>query len=151
MPKLTPGPRQSATSASTRAIAERARMTGQPPAAAFLGEGGVIGFGIGGEHGQLEPALPFGFPVAAGRVAPVASKDGQNVVLEMERLRGFGELVGLGFDHVRPGEEVVVLEEVGLERQHLLDPERPLLVPRSRQPERLVPRGKLDRPGAGVA
>ena len=60
-----------------------------------------------------------------------------------------GELGGLGLDDVRPGEEVVVLEQVGLEREHLLDAQRPLLVPRSREPERLVPRGELH--GAGRA
>src|SRR5260370_4766980 len=36
-------------------------------------------------------------------------------------------------------EQIVVLEQVGLERQHLLDAQRPLLVPRAREPERFVP------------
>ena len=43
-----------------------------------------------------------------------------------------GELGGLRLDHVRALEEVVVLEQVGLEGEHLLDPQRPLLVPRAR-------------------
>src|SRR5205823_8656094 len=33
----------------------------------------------------------------------------------------------------------------------LLEPERPLLIPRPRQAERLVPRRELERPAAGVA
>ena len=49
-----------------------------------------------------------------------------------------------------PVEEVVVLEQVGLVREHLLDAQRPLLVPRPRQPERLVPGRELHRAGAGV-
>ena len=56
----------------------------------------------------------------------------------------------LGGHDQRPLEEVGVLQEVGLVGQHLLDPQRPLLVPRPRQPERLVPRGQLDGAGAGV-
>ena len=51
---------------------------------------------------------------------------------------------------MRPLEEVVVLEQVALVGQHLLDPQRPLLVPRPRQAERLVPRGQLHGAGAGV-
>ena len=43
-----------------------------------------------------------------------------------------------------------MFEEVGLVRQHLLDPQRPLLVPRAWESERLVPRGQLDGPGTGV-
>ncbi len=66
---------------------------------------------------------------------------------------GLGGLCQLGrllLHHVRTGEQVVVLEEIGLERQHLLNPEGPLLVPGPREPERLVPRGQLDRPRPGV-
>ena len=51
---------------------------------------------------------------------------------------------------VEPGEEVVVLEQVGLVGEHLLHPQRPLLVPRPRQAERLVPRRQLHRPGPRV-
>ena len=51
---------------------------------------------------------------------------------------------------LRAVEDVVVLEQVGLEGQHLLQPQRPLLVPRPRQAERLVPRRQLDGAGAGV-
>ena len=44
-----------------------------------------------------------------------------------------------------------VLEEIGLVRQDLLQPERPLLIPRPRQAERLVPRGQLERAATGIA
>ncbi len=53
--------------------------------------------------------------------------------------------------HLRALEDVGVLEEVGLVGEHLLDAQRPLLVPRTRQSERLVPGRKLDRAGARVA
>ena len=61
-----------------------------------------------------------------------------------------GQLGGLALDHVRTGEQVVVLEEIGLEREHLLDAQRPLLVPGPGESERLVPRRQLHRarPGA---
>ena len=47
-------------------------------------------------------------------------------------------------------EEVVVLQQVGLVGQDLLHAQRPLLVPRARQAERLVPGRQLDGAGAGV-
>ena len=65
-----------------------------------------------------------------------------------------GALVELGDEpvhHLRALEDVGVLEQVGLVGEHLLDAQRPLLVPRARQAERLVPGGQLDRAGAGVA
>ncbi len=61
------------------------------------------------------------------------------------------ELGDEALHHDRALEQVGVLEQVGLVGQHLLDPQRPLLVPRPRQPERLVPGRKLDRAGACVA
>ncbi len=61
------------------------------------------------------------------------------------------ELARLLFDDVRAVEDVAVLEQVGLERQHLLDAQRPLLVPGAGQAEGLVPRRQLDRPRPGVA
>ena len=42
------------------------------------------------------------------------------------------QLGDLGLDDLRPVEQVAVLEQVGLVREHLLDPQRPLLVPRRR-------------------
>ncbi len=56
----------------------------------------------------------------------------------------------LGLDHVRALEDVVVLEQVGLEGEHLLHAQRPLLVPGPGQPERLVPRRQLHGPGPGA-
>ena len=52
--------------------------------------------------------------------------------------------------HLRAFEDVGVLEQVGLVGQDLLEPKRPLLVPRPGQAERLVPGRQLDRPCAGV-
>ena len=60
------------------------------------------------------------------------------------------ELGDLLLDDDRAVEQVLVLEQVGLEGQHLLQPQRPLLVPRPRQAQRLVPGRQLDRAGAGV-
>ena len=60
------------------------------------------------------------------------------------------ELGDLRLDDLRSVEEVAVLEQVGLVREHLLHAQRPLLVPRRRQTERLVPARQLDRAGAGV-
>jgi hypothetical protein len=60
------------------------------------------------------------------------------------------QLGDLGLDDLRAVEDVVVLEQVGLVGQHLLDAQRPLLVPRPRQAERLVPGRQLHRAGARV-
>ena len=53
--------------------------------------------------------------------------------------------------HLGALEDVRILEQVGLVGQDLLEPQRPLLVPRSRQAERLVPCRKLDSAGAHSA
>ncbi len=53
--------------------------------------------------------------------------------------------------HGRPLEQVGVVEQVGLERHDLLQAQRPLLVPRPGQRQRLVPRRQLQRPAARVA
>ena len=45
----------------------------------------------------------------------------------------------------RPLEEIVVLEEITFEGENLLHPQRPLLIPRTRQAQCLVPRWQLDR------
>src|SRR3982751_5928256 len=52
---------------------------------------------------------------------------------------------------LRALEDVGVLEQIRLVGEHLLDAQRPLLVPGARQAERLVPRRQLDGPRAGVA
>ena len=46
---------------------------------------------------------------------------------------------------MRAIEDVVVLQQVGLERKHLLHAQRPLLIPRPRQAQRFVPRRQLHR------
>ena len=48
-------------------------------------------------------------------------------------------------------EDVGVLEDVRLVCEHLLDAQRPLLIPRPRQAQRLVPRRQLDGARARVA
>ena len=53
------------------------------------------------------------------------------------------ELLDEPVHHLRALEDVRVLQDVGLVGEDLLDPQRPLLVPRPRQAERLVPGGKL--------
>ena len=55
------------------------------------------------------------------------------------------EAVHLRLDDRAAVEDVFVVEHVGLERQDLLRPQAPLLVPRARQAERLVPRRELHR------
>ena len=67
------------------------------------------------------------------------------------RARALQQLRHQPLHHLRALEDVGVLEDVGLVRQHLLDAQRPLLVPRARQPQRLVPRRQLDRARASIA
>ena len=62
-----------------------------------------------------------------------------------------GQLLDQAVHHHRALEDVGVLEQVGLVRQHLLDPQAPLLVPGAGEAHRLVPGRQLDRAGAGVA
>ncbi len=50
------------------------------------------------------------------------------------------DLVGLGLDHLRAVEDVAVLQKVGFVGQDLLGAQAPLLVPGTRETERLVPR-----------
>ena len=79
--------------------------------------------------------------------------DGASVLGDDRHLgaRGVDQLRHQCIHHVRALEDVRIVEEVGLVRQHLLDAQRPLLVPRPRQAEGLVPRRQLDRACAGVA
>ncbi len=62
-----------------------------------------------------------------------------------------GQLLDQPVHHHRALEDVGVLEQVGLVRQHLLDPQAPLLVPGAGQAHRLVPGRQLQGAGAGVA
>ena len=64
-------------------------------------------------------------------------------------LRGVAQLGGLRLHDLGSVEQVLVLQKVALVRQHLLHPQRPLLVPGSGQPECLVPRRQLDAARAG--
>ena len=120
------------------------------------GDGGGLGEAVDAddrELARLDAAHPLG--VAAHEPA-LELVDGLEGAAEREHvvelgLRRLDQLGRLRLDDVRPVEEVVVLEQVGLEGEHLLDAQRPLLVPRAGQAERLVPRRQLDRPGPGVA
>ena len=58
------------------------------------------------------------------------------------------QLLDLGGDLLRAVEDVAVFEQVGLVGEDLLHAQRPLLVERARQAERLVPRGQLHGAGA---
>ena len=58
------------------------------------------------------------------------------------------QLLDLAVDLDRAVEDVAIVEQVGLVSDDLLQPERPLLVPRPRQAERLVPGGELHGAGA---
>ena len=75
------------------------------------------------------------------------------VLLDARHLgaRALEQLADEPVHHLRALEQVGVLEQVGLVGQHLLDPQRPLLVPGPRQPERLVPGRQLDRARPRVA
>ncbi len=66
-------------------------------------------------------------------------------------LGALGQLCDQAVHHLRALEDVRVLQEVGLECEHLLDAKAPLLVPGAGEAHRLVPRGQLDRAGARVA
>ena len=61
------------------------------------------------------------------------------------------QLVHQPVHHLRALEDVGVLEQVGLVGEDLLDPQRPLLVPRPRQPQGLVPGRQLQRPRPRLA
>jgi hypothetical protein len=117
--------------------------------------------------GQQRRGLGLGEAVDADddQIARLDAADPVAVGLDQRGLHvvhRFDRAAVLGHDrHLRPGaleqlrhqpvhdlralEEVGVLEQVGLVGQHLLDAQRPLLVPRARQPERLVPGRQLDR------
>ncbi len=95
--------------------------------------------GVRGDHRLLHVAGLDGRDGTAHRLHPVHLG------------AGTGDEVGdLGLHHRRALEQVVVLQQVGLEGQHLLEAQRPLLVPRPGQAERLVPRRQLYGAGAGV-
>src|ERR1700722_10148069 len=49
------------------------------PPSPFLGEGGKVRFGVGGENRELEPTLAFSFSVAPRRIASIPPQNGQDV------------------------------------------------------------------------
>jgi hypothetical protein len=102
---------------------------------------------------RLDPADPVGVGGDESALQFVDRLEGAAEFEDLVELRlcGLVELVGQALDDDGPLEQVGVVEQVGLLGEHLLDPQRPLLVPGSRQPERLVPGGELDGPGPGVA
>src|SRR5690606_29587392 len=59
------------------------------------------------------------------------------------------QLFHLAVDFDGALENIAELQKIGLIGDDLLQAERPLLIPRARQPERLVPGRKLDGAGAG--
>ena len=64
--------------------------------------------------------------------------------------RGVSKLLRLRFDDVRTREEVSILKKVGLVGEHLLHPQRPLLIPRTGKSEGFVPRRQLDAPCSSI-
>ena len=60
-------------------------------------------------------------------------------------LRRLFEFVDLGGDHRRAVEQIAIFQQVGLIGEDLLHAQRPLLIPRPRQTERLVPGRQLHR------
>ena len=79
--------------------------------------------------------------------------DGRDGAAHRLKLGEFGaglilQLLDLAVDLDRAVEDVAIVEQVGLVGDDLLQPERPLLVPRPRQAERLVPGRELHGAGA---
>ena len=64
--------------------------------------------------------------------------------------RAFLERRNLAFDHWIAIKKIAVLQEVGFERQNLLHPKRPLLIPRAREAERFVPSRQLHSTGTRI-
>lgn len=102
----------------------------------------------------LDPRPPLG--VRGDQLAlQVPGLDGRHGAAHLLDPVDLGQAVGdqgvdFGLDDVGSGEDVVVLQQVALEREDLLDAQRPLLVPGPGQTQRLVPGGQLHGAGAGV-
>jgi hypothetical protein len=115
-----------------------------------------LGEAVDPHHRQLavlDVADPLGVAAHQPALELVDGLEGAAQPQHLVQLGGSAgdQLGGAGLDHLRPLEQVGVLQQVGLEGQHLLHAQRPLLVPRSGQAQRLVPRRQLERPGAGIA
>ena len=102
---------------------------------------------------RLDPADAVAVRLHELRLHVGHGLDGAAVLLDHRHLgaRALDQLVDEPVHHLRALEDVGVVEQVGLVGEDLLDPQRPLLVPRPRQAERLVPGGQLERAGARVA
>ena len=130
----------------------------EDPALGVGGQGRRLGLGepVDADDGLLaglDPADPLPVGVDQGRLHVGDGGHGAAVLGDHGHL-GPGpveELPDQALHDDRPGEDVRVLEQIGLEGEDLLDAQRPLLVPGPGEAERLVPRRELDRPGAGVA
>ncbi len=102
----------------------------------------------------LDPGAPGG--VRGDQLGlEVAGLDGRHGAAHLLDPVHLGERVGdqlvdLGLDDVRPGEDVLVLQQIALVGEYLLDAQRPLLVPGPGEPQGLVPGGQLHGAGAGV-
>ena len=131
---------------------------GEDAAVLSVGQRRVLGFGVGVLADDLLLALlDAGEPLAVGFDEPglhVGNGLHGAALLVHHRDLGAGpllELLDQAVHHLRPLEDVRIVEQVGLEGEYLLDAKAPLLVPGARQPECLVPGGKLDRARASVA
>ena len=101
---------------------------------------------------ELDAADPLGLAADQALLELVDGGEGAALgqdVLELGPGR-LGQLGRLGLDDVGALEDVVVLEQVGLEGEDLLHPQGPLLVPGAGQAEGLVPGRELEGPGPGV-
>ena len=95
-----------------------------------------LGEAVDADHlllARLDAADPLGLAAHEPALQLVDRLEGSAELLHVGQLRrgGLGQLGRLGLDHDRSLEDVVVLEQVGLEGQHLLYPQGPLLVPRA--------------------
>ena len=76
-----------------------------------------------------------------------------NGAAEFEHAREFGarffaQRGDARLNHFGAVKQIRILEQIGFVREHLLNAQRPLLVPRARQAERFIPRRQLQRAAA---
>ena len=136
----------------------RGRVDGHDPALGVGGEGGGLGLLVAVDADQdllarLDAAEALAVGVDQRGLHVRHGLDGPAVLGDPGHLglRGLLELLDEALHDRGALEDVGVLEQVGLVGEHLLDAQRPLLVPRAGEAERLVPGGELDGAGAGVA